>query len=46
MPGARHLKIDLLLPLEQDFPVVDTPGGIHETVRLNQLLTGESVLDL
>src|SRR5690242_18202553 len=38
MPGARHLKKDLLLSFEQDFPVIDSPGRIHIAVGLNELI--------
>jgi len=38
MPRAGHLEIDLLLPLQHDFPVVDPPGGVHDAIGLDQLL--------
>ena len=46
MPGAGNLKKDLLLALEQDFPVVEAAGEKHQPVDLDQLLAGESLVGL
>ena len=41
--GSRYLKINLLLPLQQDFTVIHMPGEIHQPVDFNQLLSAQSV---
>ena len=43
---SRHLEVDFLLALQQDFPIVDTPGGEHVAVGLDQLVTGKPVVGL
>ena len=35
---AGYLEEDLLLPLEENFPVVDPAGKVHQPVNLNHLL--------
>ena len=35
MARAGDLKVDFLLTLEQDLPVVHTPRGIHQAVGFN-----------
>ena len=37
MPGATDLEKDLILPLQQDLPVVDAPGGVHQTESMYEL---------
>ena len=46
VPGAGHLEVDFLLALEQDFPVVDAPGGVHEAVGLDELIARKSFIKL
>src|SRR5579862_9344753 len=43
---ARHLEEDLLLPLEQNFPVINAPGGVHQAVGLDELFSCKSVIKL
>ena len=38
---ARNLKVDFLLPLEQDLPVVDAAGEKHQPINFNELLRGK-----
>src|SRR5215831_603149 len=38
MSGTGHLKINFLLALEQDLPVVDPPGHIPQAIRLDELV--------
>ena len=44
--GARDLEKNLLLALEQDLAVVDSPRGKHDAIRIDQLLTGEPLIGL
>src|ERR1022692_2288883 len=44
MPCPGHLEIDLLLALEQDFPVVNPPGGVDDAVGLDELLARKSFI--
>ena len=46
MSGSRHLKINLLLALQQNLAVVNPPGGIDDAVGLDQLLMGKSFIRL
>src|SRR5262252_8270176 len=34
--SARHLEEDLLLALEQNLPVIDTPRGIHQAIGMDE----------
>ncbi len=38
MPRAANLKKDAILPLQSDFPVVQTPGGVHDPKRAYQFV--------
>src|SRR5246127_14770 len=44
--GPRHLKKDFLLAFEQDFPVVNPPGRVHDAVSFDQLLAGKPLVGL
>ena len=46
MSGARDLKKDLLLALEQNLAIVDSPRGKHDAIRIDQLLAGEALIGL
>ena len=41
VPGAGNLEKDLVLPLELDFAIVETPGEQHHAVQLEQIGLGE-----
>jgi hypothetical protein len=45
MARAADLKIDAVLPLQRHFPVVETPGGVHNSKSANQFV-GLKPLDL
>ena len=38
VPGARDLKEDLLLPLEQNFAIVRAPRQVHQAIEFHELL--------
>jgi hypothetical protein len=42
--GARYLKENLLLAFEQDLAIVDTPGGVHDSVGFDQLLPRQALV--
>src|SRR5260370_24577672 len=44
VPGARDLKINFLLALEHDLPVVYPAGEKHQAIDFDALLAGYSVL--
>ena len=41
MTGGTDLKVDAVLPLHEDFAVVDQAGAQHVPVGLHELLAGE-----
>src|ERR1700688_1405159 len=46
MPCSRHLEIDFLLALEEDFAIINPPGGIDNAVDLDELIARKSFVQL
>jgi hypothetical protein len=44
MSRAGNLEVNPLLALEQNLPVINLAGGVHEPVGFDQLLAGESLI--
>jgi hypothetical protein len=42
--GPGDLEPDTVLPLEQDLPVIDPPGRLHDAEGANQRFTIQTVI--